>query len=46
MIQNETRPIYGPGGYARSVGARERSDSVAWVLGASVVKKRMLEGTR
>ena len=46
MIVNDSRPICGRGGYARTVGAPERSDSVARVLGASVVTKQKLEGKR
>ena len=48
VMTHESRQIPGPGGYARSVGALtgERSDSVARVLGATVVTKRMLEGKR
>ena len=45
-MTHESRPNSGRGGYARSVGARERSDSVARVLGATVVTKRKLEGKR
>ena len=45
-MTHESRQIPGPGGYARSVGALGRSDSVARVLGAMVVTKRMLEGTK
>jgi hypothetical protein len=46
MSAGESRPIRGPGGYARTVGASERSESGARVLGASVVTKRKLEGKR
>jgi hypothetical protein len=53
MIACESRQIPGPGGYARSgsVGglttvSRGRSESGARVLGATVVKKSILEGKR
>ena len=53
MIGDESRPISGPGGYARrcAVGAltvvwAERSEAGAGVFTASVVKKRILEGKR
>jgi hypothetical protein len=53
MIGDESRPIWGPCGYARrcEVGAltvvwAERSEGGARVFRASVVKKRILEGKR